>query len=120
MSLYIKGLDMPEQIITQTEKGDLKLWSIRDERYKEDKLFGAAGVPCTLWFNHDGTVVFDLLGVKYSVVEVPTPHGRLIDADDYISDVDRVTYVDNYDYDSIHELVHDRVDAVETIIEAEK
>lgn len=101
MSVLIKGMEMPEYkgngTIPDLHKAVFKVYS-------------------------DGSVDLVLMEGKehFQITEVPTPHGRLIDADRCLSEVDRVTYIDNYDYDSIHELVHDRVDAVETIIEAEK
>lgn len=79
MSLMIKGMDMPKQTEVQTDKGTLKLWTIRNWKVGQDVQFGAAKIPCDLSFNHDGTIHLSVLGRKYSLTEVPTPHGRLID-----------------------------------------
>lgn len=81
MSLLIKGMDMPKQTEVQTDKGTLKLWTIRNWKVGQDVQFGAAKIPCDLSFNHDGTIHLSVLGRKYSLTEVSTPHGRLIDAD---------------------------------------
>lgn len=79
MSLIIQGMKMPKQSKVKTTIGKLKLWTIRNERVNKDEQFGAGGVPCVLWFEHDGTVTIDILGKKYSVVDVPSLHGDLID-----------------------------------------
>lgn len=81
MSLLIKGMYMPKQTEVQTDKGILKLWTIRNWKVGQDLQFGAAKIPCDLSFNHDGTIHLSVLGRKYSLTDVPAPHGRLIDAD---------------------------------------
>lgn len=84
MSLMIKGMEMPKQTEVQTDKGTLKLWTIRNWEVGQDVQFGAAKIPCDLSFNHDGTIHLSVLGRKYSLTDVPAPHGRLIDADAHI------------------------------------
>ena len=74
MSLLIKDMDMPKQTEVQTDKGMLKLWTIRNWKVGQDVQFGAAEIPCDLSFNHDGTIHLSVLGRKYPIVEVPTPH----------------------------------------------
>ena len=49
------------------------------------------------------------------LVEVPTPHGDLVDRDDLIDEINRVTFVKRYDYNVAYNIVTD----AETIIEAE-
>lgn len=79
--LIIKGMEMPKQTEVQTDKGTLKLWTIRNWKVGQDVQFGAAKIPCDLSFNHDGTIHLSVLGRKYSLTDVPTPHGDLIDRD---------------------------------------
>ena len=81
MSILIKGVDMPKQTEVQTDKGTLKLWTIRNWKVGQDVQFGAAKIPCDLSFNHDGTIHLSVLGRNYSLTEVSTPHGDLIDKD---------------------------------------
>ena len=52
---------------------------------------------------------------RYLLVEVPTPHGDLVDRDDLIDEINRVTFVKRYDYNVAYNIVTD----AETIIEAE-
>ena len=49
------------------------------------------------------------------LVEVPTPHGDLVDRDDLIDEINRVTFAERYDYNVAYNIVTD----AETIIEAE-
>ena len=49
------------------------------------------------------------------LVEIPTPHGDLVDRDDLIDEINRVTFVKRYDYNVAYNIVTD----AETIIEAE-
>lgn len=81
MSILINGMEMPKQMEVQTDKGKLKLWTIRNHKVGQDIQFGAAAIPCDLNFNHDGTIQLSALGRRYTLTDVPTPHGRLIDAD---------------------------------------
>lgn len=109
MSLLIKGMDMPKQTEVQTDKGTLKLWTIRNWKVGQDVQFGAAKIPCDLSFNHDGTIHLSVLGRKYSLTDVPAPHGRLIDADALsLWDIDVANYPSNY------------IKRAPTIIEAEE
>lgn len=52
---------------------------------------------------------------RYPLVEIPTPHGDLVDRDDLIDEINRVTFVKRYDYNVAYNIVTD----AETIIEAE-
>ena len=54
--------------------------------------------------------------VDCPIVEVPTPHGDLIDSDDVIDEINRVTFVSQYDYNTAYNIV-EQADAV---IEAEE
>lgn len=90
MSVLIKGMDMPKQTEVQTDKGTLKLWTIRNWKVGQDVQFGAAKIPCDLSFNHDGTIHLSVLGRKYSLTDVPTPHGDLIDRDHLLDILDKI------------------------------
>ena len=50
------------------------------------------------------------------LVEVPTPHGDLVDRDDLIDEINRVTFAERYDYNVAYNIVTD----ADTIIEAEE
>ena len=49
------------------------------------------------------------------IVEIPTPHGDLVDRDDLIDEINRVTFAERYDYNVAYNIVTD----ADTIIEAE-
>lgn len=49
------------------------------------------------------------------LVEVPTPHGDLIDRDDVIDEINRITFSNPYDYNTAYDIVKE----ADTIIEAE-
>ena len=49
------------------------------------------------------------------IIEIPTPHGDLVDRDDLIDEINRVTFAERYDYNVAYNIVTD----AETIIEAE-
>lgn len=90
MNVLIKGMDMPKQTEVQTDKGTLKLWTIRNWKVGQDEQFGAAKIPCDLSFNHDGTIHLSVLGRNYSLSEIPTPHGDLIDRDHLLDILDKI------------------------------
>lgn len=50
------------------------------------------------------------------LVEVPTPHGDLVDRGDLTDEINRVTFAERYDYNVAYNIVTD----AETIIEAEE
>lgn len=116
MSLLINGMEMPKQMEVQTDKGKLKLWTIRNHKVGQDVEFGAAAIPCDLIFNHDGTIHLSALGRRYTLTDVPTPHGDLIDRDDLLYEINRSTFVERYDYNT----AYDAAALAETIIEAEE
>ena len=70
MSLLIEGMYMPKQTEVQTDKGILKLWTIRNWKVGQDSQFGTAKIPCDLSFNHDGTIHLSLLGKKYTLTDL--------------------------------------------------
>lgn len=92
MSLLIKGMEMP----------------------KSNTMF-----TVTLRVRQDGTAEFISTSGKtvksFPMIEVPTPHGDLIDSDDVIDEINRVTFVSQYDYNTAYNIV-EQADAV---IEAE-
>lgn len=81
MSILINGMEMPKQI----KEDERVLWNIRNETVGQDEQFGAAQIPCDLIFNHDGTIHLSVLGRRYTLTNVPTPHGDLIDRDELAS-----------------------------------
>ena len=93
MSILIKGMEMP----------------------KSNTMF-----TVTLRVRQDGTAEFISTSGKtvksFPMVEVPTPHGDLIDSDDVIDEINRVTFVSQYDYNTAYNIV-EQADAV---IEAEE
>lgn len=92
MSVLIKGMEMP----------------------KSNTMF-----TVTLRVRQDGTAEFISTSGKtvksFPMIEVPTPHGDLIDSDDVIDEINRVTFVSQYDYNTAYNIV-EQADAV---IEAE-
>ena len=50
------------------------------------------------------------------LVEVPTPHGDLIDSADIIDEINRVTFVSQYDYNTAYDIVGQ----ADVVVEAEK
>ena len=107
MSLMIKGMEMPKHAAVDGEK---------DTVYK-----------CAVLAHPDNTVelVIDEIFVtpyynghniqRYPITEIPTPHGDLVDRDDLIDEINRVTFAERYDYN----VAYDIVTSAETIIEAE-
>ena len=49
------------------------------------------------------------------IIEIPPPHGDLVDRDDLTDEINRVTFAERYDYNVAYNIVTD----AETIIEAE-
>ena len=49
------------------------------------------------------------------IIEIPTPHGDLVDRDDLTDEINRVTFAERYDYNVAYNIVTD----ADTIIEAE-
>ena len=125
MSLMIKGMDMPKQTEVQTDKGALKLWTIRNWKVGQDVQFGAAKIPCDLSFNHDGTIHLSVLGRKYSLTDVPAPHSRLIDADKLMKVIEENDYtlssrLNTIDRGMFTIGIKQAIDESPTIIEAEE
>ena len=92
MSVLIKGMEIP----------------------KSNTMF-----TVTLRVRQDGTAEFISTSGKtvksFPMIEVPTPHGDLVDRDDLIDEINRVTFVKRYDYNVAYNIVTD----ADTIIEAE-
>lgn len=89
MSVLIKGMEMPKKA------------------YKD--------IHGTLWSN--GRFTFTYLNntiSDYKVVEVPTPHGRLIDADALLMDANKLRYGEGW------LITVENIEAAPTVIEAEE
>lgn len=107
MSLIIKGMELPQHVAVNGEK---------DTAYK-----------CVILAHPDNSVelVIDTKFAsaydnghniqRYPITEIPTPHGDLVDRDDLIDEINRVTFAERYDYN----VAYDIVTSAETIIEAE-
>ena len=93
MSVLIKGMEMP----------------------KSNTMF-----TVTLRVRQDGTAEFISTSGKtvksFPMIEVPTPHGDLIDSDDVIDEINRVTFVSQYDYNTAYNIV----EQADVVIEAEE
>ena len=90
MSILIKGLKLPPVGIRQC------IVSFADN--------------CLLITDVCGKILFE-----GEYVEIPTPHGDLVDRDDLTDEINRVTFAERYDYNVAYNIVTD----AETIIEAE-
>jgi len=92
MSVLIKGMEMP----------------------KSNTMF-----TVTLRVRQDGTAEFISTSgetVKsFPMFEVPTPHGDLIDSADIIDEINRVTFVSQYDYNTAYDIVGQ----ADVVVEAE-
>ena len=107
MSVLIKGMGIPKHAAVNGEK---------DTAYK-----------CVILAHPDNSVelVIDTKSAsaydnghniqRYPITEIPTPHGDLVDRDDLIDEINRVTFVKRYDYNVAYSIVTD----ADTIIEAE-
>lgn len=96
MSILIKGMEMP----------------------KSNTMF-----TVTLRVRQDGTAEFISTSGKtvksFPMVEVPTPHGDLIDSDDVIDEINRVTFVSQYDYNTAYNIVEQADAVIEAEVSAE-
>lgn len=73
---------------------------------------------CVISFSDNHLLISDVCGnliFEGNYIEVPTPHGDLVDRDDLIDEINRVTFVKRYDYAVAYNIVTD----ADTIIEAE-
>lgn len=104
MSILIKGVEMPENCIYLDEKANTKF---------------------CFFCNHDDTPFCAYRGAGLGIederpdwcplVEVPTPHGRLIDADALQCKVDDI----GLGYYEVLGVTGDTIDSAPTVIEAE-
>lgn len=108
MSVIIKGMEMPKHAAVNGEK---------DTAYK-----------CVILAHPDNSVelVIDTEFAsaydnghniqRYPITEIPTLHGDLVDRDDLIDEINRVTFAERYDYN----VAYDIVTSAKTVIEMEK
>jgi hypothetical protein len=101
MSILIKGMEMPKSC------DSCDLIQFDDEELE-------AHCPLSPYYRWCGTPP-DYRPEGCQLVEIPTPHGDLVDRDDLIDEINRVTFVKRYDYNVAYNIVTD----AETIIEAE-
>lgn len=101
MSVIIKGMKMPKSC------DSCDLIQFDDEGLE-------AHCPLSPYYRWCGTPP-DYKPEGCLLVEVPTPHGDLVDRDDLTDEINRVTFAERYDYNVAYNIVTD----AETIIEAE-
>ena len=110
MSILIKGMEMPKHSALDGEK---------DTFYKGAIAVHKDGTAEMVIFR-ESAHVFALCNKihldKFSLVAVPTPHGDLVDRDDLIDEINRVTFAERYDYN----VAYDIVTSAETVIEMEE
>lgn len=119
MSVFVKGMNMPRSCW----ECDLHCFRDNGFRDKEEIQWGPKPIipedfRCGGNNEWHETNEFDFLNERHPdcpIVEIPTPHGDLVDRDDLIDEINRVTFVKRYDYDVAYNIVTD----AETIIEAE-
>lgn len=68
MSVIIKGMDMPEQLHDIADSNAITIYN------------------CQIFIDSKGNASIRIRGHKeeYPIVKIPTPHGRLIDADELL------------------------------------
>ena len=88
MSLFIKGMEMPP-------KGQGRMFLYDDNT--------------AIWLNLDTGE-----RIAYEVIPVPTPHGRLIDADELLTDANKLRYGEGW------LITVENIEAAPTVIEAEE
>lgn len=101
MSVIIKGMKMPKSC------DSCDLIQFDDEELE-------AHCPLSPYYRWCGTPP-DYRPEGCLLVEIPTPHGDLVDRDDLTDEINRVTFAERYDYNVAYNIVTD----AETIIEAE-
>ena len=101
MSILIKGMKMPKNC------DNCDLIQFDDEGLE-------AHCPLSPYYRWCGTPP-DYIPEGCRLVEIPTPHGDLVDRDDLIDEINRVTFAKRYDYNVAYNIVTD----ADTIIEAE-
>lgn len=101
MSILIKGMKMPKNC------DNCDLIQFDDEGLE-------AHCPLSPYYRWCGTPP-DYIPEGCRLVEIPTPHGDLVDRDDLIDEINRVMFAERYDYNAAYNIVTD----AETIIEAE-
>lgn len=102
MSVIIKGMKMPKSC------DSCDLIQFDDEGLE-------AHCPLSPYYRWCGTPP-DYKPEGCLLVEVPTPHGDLVDRDDLTDEINRVTFAERYDYN----VAYDIVTSAETVIEMEE
>ena len=110
MSVLIKGMEMPLHATRNGEKDTIYQCAVvvHKDNTAELVVRRESAYP----FANCNEAHID----KYPLIEVPTPHGDLVDRDDLIDEINRVTFAERYDYN----VAYDIVKSAETVIEMEE
>ena len=107
MSLLIKGVEMPDSCLNCRFRTTMLKNVLSPTMRTSAYACLISGMEINNWYEEKHK--------NCPLVEIPTPHGDLVDRDDLIDEINRVTFVKRYDYDVAYNIVTD----AETIIEAE-
>ena len=107
MSLLIKGVEMPDSCLNCRFRTTILKNVLSPTMRTSAYACLISGMEINNWYEEKHK--------NCPLVEIPTPHGDLVDRDDLIDEINRVTFVKRYDYDVAYNIVTD----AETIIEAE-
>lgn len=107
MSLLIKGVEMPDSCLNCRFRTTILKNVLSPTMRTSVYACLINGMEINNWYEEKHK--------NCPLIEIPTPHGDLVDRDDLIDEINRVTFVKRYDYDVAYNIVTD----AETIIEAE-
>ena len=107
MSIYIKGMEMPKHAGVNEDKDTVYRCIVIAHPDNSAELVIDTEFASPYDNGHNVK--------RCPLVKIPTPHGDLVDRDDLIDEINRVTFVKRYDYNVAYNIVTD----AETIIEAE-
>lgn len=106
MSLLIQNMDMPKSCKDCDIKRDISGWYCCTLGAKDGK-------PLDLENIYDELIYIDSRHPDCPLVEIPTPHGRLIDADELMKECEKEPTF-------LAEMLHRKLRNAPTIIEAEE
>lgn len=107
-NLIIKGMEMPKHAVRN---------GTDDTMYRSCVLVHPDGTAeLVVDLEYADKFNFEHSLKRFPIIEIPTPHGELIDRDDLLYEINRVTFVESYDYNT----AYDSVAQAETVVEAEQ